>query len=73
MLILPKLNRLKAKDADTACSKSSLYEYRWKENLISMEELLLSDLKSSKFVKLLIEKRNTYVSTDDLYVAVYGE
>ena len=49
------------------------YEYREKENLRSMEKVLFSEVKRSKFLKLLFEKINTYVSLDDLYVAAYGE
>ena len=37
-----------------------------------MDPIIILRPKECVFVKLLIEKINTYVPTDDLYVALYG-
>ena len=61
-----------SKNADTAHSERVCMKINGKKLEISMEKLLVSDLTSLVFLKLLFEKINTYVPTDDLYVALYG-
>ena len=70
-MILPNLNRLKAKNADTACSKKVCMKIDGRKLEINGRIIGLG-LKESVFVKLLFEKINTHVPTDDLHVAVYG-
>ena len=66
------------KDADSseaqqACSKRVCIKIDGRKLNINGRIISLGSLKSSVFLKLLIEKINTYVPTDDLYVAVYGD
>jgi hypothetical protein len=60
-----------SKNADRACSKRACMRLDGRKLEINGRIIRLGS-KESVFVKLLFEKINTYVPTDDLYVAVYG-
>ena len=60
------------KNADTACSKRVCMKIDGRKLNINGRIISLGS-KESVFMKLLFEKRNIYVPTDDLYVAVYGD
>jgi DNA-binding response OmpR family regulator len=60
-----------SKNADRACSKRACMRLDGRKLEINGRIISLGP-KESVFLKLLFEKINTYVPTDDLYVAVYG-
>jgi DNA-binding winged helix-turn-helix (wHTH) protein len=63
--------QVQSKNADTAYSKTVCVNIDGKKLNINGRIIGLGS-KETMLVKLLIEKINTYVPTDDLYVAVYG-
>jgi DNA-binding response OmpR family regulator len=60
-----------SKNVDTAYSKRACMKIDGRKLNINGRIISLGS-KETVFVKLLFEKRNIYVPTDDLYVAVYG-